>query len=155
MKYLPLHKRVTWARGRTAIKSEVCYTGHVLSVRVQQARHIKHRLWTVNCTLWTCHMSTLEVVDNIPFFKRHYFNENRWANQSLTVILFIGKSKFQMWVPWMYFQKQQLNVSYWSVILLSTQCLFLLPSPWMKPLKDDSYWALFLCSASRRCSKGG
>ena len=105
LKYLPLHKRVTWARGRTAIKSEVCYTGHVLSERVQQARHIKHRLWTVNCTPWTCLMSTIEVVDNIPFFKRHYFNENCWANQSFTVILFIGKRKFQMWVPWMYFQK--------------------------------------------------
>ena len=96
---------MTWARGRTAIKSEVCYTGHVLSERVQQARHIKHRLWTVNCTLWTCLMSTIEVVDNIPFFKRHYFNENCWANQSFTVILFISKSKFKTWVPWMYFQK--------------------------------------------------
>lgn len=39
LKYLPLHKRVTRARGRTSIKSEVCHTGHVLSERVQQARH--------------------------------------------------------------------------------------------------------------------
>ena len=32
-------------------------------------------------------------------------------------------------------KSKQLNISYWSVILLGTQCVFLLPSPWMKPLK--------------------
>ena len=35
-------------------------------------------------------------------------------------------------------KSNQLDISYWSVILLSTQCLFLPPSPWMKPLKDKA-----------------